>query len=76
MAQRSAIQNNIDAKNCGQIKVLDLNVQYFPCKTCGSKFPSYYFVHKHRRMCHQDEDDQSDKESNSNSANNKVTAQT
>lgn len=31
---------------------LDLNVQYFPCKTCGCKFPSYYFVHKHRRLCH------------------------
>ncbi|XP_050711237.1 mucin-5AC-like [Eriocheir sinensis] len=37
-------------------KILDLNVQYFPCKTCGSKFPSYYFVHKHRRLCHQDEE--------------------
>lgn len=34
---------------------LDLNVQYFPCKTCGSKFPSYYFVHKHRRLCHGDD---------------------
>jgi len=34
---------------------LDLNVQYFPCKTCGSKFPSYYFVHKHRRLCHGEE---------------------
>ncbi|KAF6215832.1 hypothetical protein GE061_000167 [Apolygus lucorum] len=30
----------------------DMNVQYFPCKTCGSKFPSYYFVHKHRKLCH------------------------
>lgn len=38
------------------LKILDLNVQYFPCKTCGSKFPSYYFVHKHRRLCHQDEE--------------------
>ncbi|XP_076033977.1 uncharacterized protein LOC143020916 isoform X2 [Oratosquilla oratoria] len=43
----------------GEVKVLDLNVQYFPCKTCGSKFPSYYFVHKHRRLCHADEENQS-----------------
>ncbi|XP_059608495.1 uncharacterized protein LOC132256226 [Phlebotomus argentipes] len=28
------------------------NVQYYPCKICGCKFPSYYFVHKHRKMCH------------------------
>ena len=28
----------------------DLNVQYFPCKICGAKFPSYYFVHKHKKM--------------------------
>lgn len=34
------------------IRPLDMNVQYYPCKTCGSKFPSYYFVHKHRKMCH------------------------
>ncbi|BES90849.1 Hypothetical protein NTJ_03658 [Nesidiocoris tenuis] len=32
--------------------VKDMNVQYYPCKTCGSKFPSYYFVHKHRKICH------------------------
>ncbi|KAK8720236.1 hypothetical protein OTU49_013494 [Cherax quadricarinatus] len=38
------------------LKILDLNVQYFPCKTCGCKFPSYYFVHKHRRLCHQEEE--------------------
>lgn len=41
------------------LKILDLNVQYFPCKTCGSKFPSYYFVHKHRRLCHQEEESSS-----------------
>ncbi|XP_071448955.1 B-cell CLL/lymphoma 6 member B protein [Hetaerina americana] len=35
-----------------EVKLLDMNVQYYPCKTCGSKFPSYYFVHKHRKMCH------------------------
>ncbi|XP_055691560.1 telomere zinc finger-associated protein [Lutzomyia longipalpis] len=28
------------------------NVQYYPCKICGCKFPSYYFVHKHRKLCH------------------------
>jgi hypothetical protein len=33
-------------------KTKDLNVQFFPCKKCGCKFPSYYFVHKHRKVCH------------------------
>ncbi|XP_055538503.1 zinc finger and BTB domain-containing protein 49 [Wyeomyia smithii] len=46
--------------HCGsakrEVKPLDMNVQYYPCKTCGSKFPSYYFVHKHRKMCHVDEE--------------------
>lgn len=27
-------------------------LHYYPCKTCGCKFPSYYFVHKHRKSCH------------------------
>ncbi|XP_068206983.1 B-cell CLL/lymphoma 6 member B protein [Palaemon carinicauda] len=49
----------------GGLKILDLNVQYFPCKTCGSKFPSYYFVHKHRRLCHQDEETSSVSEKSS-----------
>lgn len=35
-----------------EVRLLDMNVQYYPCKTCGSKFPSYYFVHKHRKICH------------------------
>lgn len=35
-----------------EVRPLDMNVQYYPCKTCGSKFPSYYFVHKHRKLCH------------------------
>lgn len=39
-----------------EVRPLDMNVQYYPCKTCGSKFPSYYFVHKHRKMCHANED--------------------
>ncbi|XP_030382432.1 AF4/FMR2 family member 4 [Scaptodrosophila lebanonensis] len=38
-----------------EVRPLDMNVQYYPCKTCGSKFPSYYFVHKHRKLCHADE---------------------
>lgn len=38
------------------VKPLDMNVQYYPCKTCGVKFPSYYFVHKHRKLCHSDEE--------------------
>lgn len=40
------------------IRPLDMNVQYYPCKTCGSKFPSYYFVHKHRKLCHREQLDQ------------------
>lgn len=39
-----------------EVRLLDMNVQYYPCKTCGSKFPSYYFVHKHRKQCHPEED--------------------
>lgn len=32
--------------------VKDINVQFFPCKICGAKFPSYYFVHKHKKIWH------------------------
>ncbi|KAK6640724.1 hypothetical protein RUM44_012421 [Polyplax serrata] len=39
-----------------EVRLLDMNVQYYPCKTCGSKFPSYYFVHKHRKICHANEE--------------------
>lgn len=39
-----------------EVRPLDMNVQYYPCKTCGSRFPSYYFVHKHRKMCHANEE--------------------
>lgn len=49
-------------------KLLDMNVQYYPCKTCGSKFPSYYFVHKHRKMCHPGEDSVPGKSTQSNPA--------
>ena len=40
-------------QNCAEnkAKTKDLNVQFFPCKKCGCKFPSYYFVHKHRKVC-------------------------
>ena len=34
------------------VRTKDLNVQFFPCKKCGCKFPSYYFVHKHKKTCH------------------------
>ena len=42
-----------------EVRLLDMNVQYYPCKTCGSKFPSYYFVHKHRKLCHANEETES-----------------
>lgn len=47
------VENFVSSKR--EVKLLDMNVQYYPCKTCGSKFPSYYFVHKHRKLCHADE---------------------
>ena len=56
-----------------QQAALDLNVQYFPCKTCGSKFPSYYFVHKHRRLCHGEETQQSSSSSSSSSSSKTVS---
>ncbi|EZA49683.1 hypothetical protein DMN91_012765 [Ooceraea biroi] len=40
-----------------EVRLLDLNVQYYPCKICGCKFPSYYFVHKHRKLCHANEEE-------------------
>lgn len=36
--------NKSDKKN-------NSSIQYYPCRQCGSKFPSYYFVHKHRKYC-------------------------
>lgn len=47
------VETSVSVKR--EVKLLDMNVQYYPCKTCGSKFPSYYFVHKHRKMCHAEE---------------------
>nr|XP_022902729.1 zinc finger and BTB domain-containing protein 8A [Onthophagus taurus] len=52
-----------------EVKPLDMNVQYYPCKTCGSKFPSYYFVHKHRKLCHAEE------MADNNNKNNEIVAE-
>lgn len=46
------VKKSVNEIKRDSIKPLDMNVQYYPCKTCGCKFPSYYFVHKHRKMCH------------------------
>lgn len=43
--------------NKREVRLLDLNVQYYPCKICGCKFPSYYFVHKHRKLCHANDEE-------------------
>lgn len=43
-----SIDSNADTKKKVE------NLQCYSCKTCGSKFPSYYFVHKHRKLHHQD----------------------
>ncbi|XP_060814637.1 mucin-2 isoform X1 [Bombus pascuorum] len=45
-------RQDTEARNRREVRLLDLNVQYYPCKICGCKFPSYYFVHKHRKLCH------------------------
>lgn len=59
-----------------EVKLLDMNVQYYPCKTCGSKFPSYYFVHKHRKLCHAEEmADNSNKNNEITPENNQETLQ-
>lgn len=59
LAEQTQKSNTIKRKNRHYkrgVKPLDMNVQYYPCKTCGVKFPSYYFVHKHRKLCHSDEE--------------------
>ncbi|XP_035708570.1 uncharacterized protein LOC118436001 [Folsomia candida] len=48
----SAQNNRVQVHSENKSMTKDLNVQFFPCKKCGSKFPSYYFVHKHRKVCH------------------------
>ncbi|XP_066590362.1 RE1-silencing transcription factor isoform X2 [Prorops nasuta] len=45
-------QRHENSRSKREVRLLDLNVQYYPCKICGCKFPSYYFVHKHRKLCH------------------------
>ncbi len=44
-----------EQKSASQLQLRDINVQFFPCKLCGDKFPSYYFVHKHKKMWHKEE---------------------
>ncbi|EDW82060.2 uncharacterized protein Dwil_GK25602 [Drosophila willistoni] len=56
-----------------EVRPLDMNVQYYPCKTCGSKFPSYYFVHKHRKLCHADEITENNNTNASSNNNNSNT---
>lgn len=57
-------------KNRREVKLLDLNVQYYPCKICGCKFPSYYFVHKHRKLCHANVEERSQDEASGNPVEN------
>lgn len=52
------------ARSRREVRLLDLNVQYYPCKICGCKFPSYYFVHKHRKLCHANEEESQDVDAN------------
>ncbi|CAH1981274.1 unnamed protein product [Acanthoscelides obtectus] len=68
-ARRHLNPVSLEAKSGGsstelkrEVKLLDMNVQYYPCKICGSKFPSYYFVHKHRKMCHSEDVDNKNNE--------------
>ncbi|KAG5892509.1 hypothetical protein JTB14_034507 [Gonioctena quinquepunctata] len=68
-ARRHLNPVNLEAKGVTkevkrEVKLLDMNVQYYPCKTCGSKFPSYYFVHKHRKLCHAEEMADNDNKNN------------
>lgn len=60
---------NVTKETKREVKQLDMNVQYYPCKTCGSKFPSYYFVHKHRKLCHSEE------MADSSNKNNEIVAE-
>lgn len=73
----------VDGKEGGsnvrrEVRLLDMNVQYYPCKTCGSKFPSYYFVHKHRKLCHSNEEnlDENSNHAVENSDSSSQTPQT
>ncbi|KAF7273077.1 uncharacterized protein LOC143193168 [Rhynchophorus ferrugineus] len=66
----ASIDKVAQAESKREVKLLDMNVQYYPCKTCGSKFPSYYFVHKHRKMCHADEVPEKSTKSSENGTEN------
>ncbi|XP_072934165.1 uncharacterized protein [Epargyreus clarus] len=54
---------------CRHRKAARAALHYYPCKTCGSKFPSYYFVHKHRKRCHAEEAAQDEPEPSTSAAN-------
>lgn len=80
-ARRHINPVTLEVKNCQndtgtstankrEVKLLDMNVQYYPCKTCGSKFPSYYFVHKHRKMCHAEEMEKNNEKTSSDEKSN------
>lgn len=56
VAEATSSQSSHGVNVKREVRPLDMNVQYYPCKTCGSKFPSYYFVHKHRKLCHANEE--------------------
>nr|XP_012146093.1 PREDICTED: A-agglutinin anchorage subunit isoform X2 [Megachile rotundata] len=56
------------ARSRREVRLLDLNVQYYPCKICGCKFPSYYFVHKHRKLCHANAEERPQEEASSTAA--------
>lgn len=62
-------QQDTGTRNRREVRLLDLNVQYYPCKICGCKFPSYYFVHKHRKLCHANTEERAQ----SDEANSTVT---
>lgn len=66
------------AKNKREVRLLDLNVQYYPCKICGCKFPSYYFVHKHKKLCHANAEDRppNDETSGNNAEDPESTSST
>lgn len=65
-------QHHHQDKRRREVRLLDLNVQYYPCKICGSKFPSYYFVHKHRKMCHSNNIDETPTRDNNNSQHEEI----
>lgn len=54
--------NNTNQRGHQSPVIKDINVQFFPCKICGSKFPSYYFVHKHKKLWHDNNDNNNDNE--------------